>query len=316
MEKNKVDILREAVPYIQKFKGRIFVVKLGGRVVDDADALHALAEEVALVDEVGIHVVVVHGGGKQATQLSKRLGIEPRFVGGRRITDDATLDVAKFVYAGQVSIEILSSLRRQGVEAVGLSGVDGNTIVARRRPRKLVKDEATGKRRKIDFGHVGDIVEVNPRLILTLLQNDYVPVVSCLGADERGNIFNINADTIACEIAVGLKAEKLIMMSDVEGLLLDMKDPSSLVSRLTLKEARTLLRKKVISGGMIPKIDACVDVIERGVGSAHIISGKARNSLLFEVFTDEGSGTMVTGDGARAESTIVTPPAAARTNGR
>ncbi len=313
MEKDKVDVLREAVPYIQKFKGRIFVVKLGGRVVDDVEALHALSEEIALLDEVGIHVVVVHGGGKQATQLSERLGIEPRFVGGRRITDDATLDVAKMVYAGQVSIEIRSSLRRQGVEAVGLSGVDGNLIQARRRPRKTVKDEATGKRRKVDFGHVGDIIAVEPRVILCLLQNGYVPVVSCLGADERGNIFNINADTVACEIAVGLKAEKLIMMSDVDGLFLDIGDPESLVSKLTLVEAKRLLKKKVVTAGMIPKVQASINVVERGVGSAHIISGKERNSLLFEVFTDEGSGTMVTSDGSRGESTVVSEP---RANGR
>ncbi len=308
MDKAKVDILREAVPYIKRFKGRIFVVKLGGRVVEDTDALHALSEEIALLDEVGIRVVVVHGGGKQATELSAKLGIEPRFVGGRRITDDATLDVAKMVYAGQVSVEILSALRREEVEGVGLSGVDGNMISARRRPHKFLKDPETGRRQKVDFGHVGDIINVNPRLILCLLQNEYVPVIACLGADERGNIFNINADTIACEIAVGLKAEKLIMMSDVEGLYLDMKDPSTLVSKLTVKEARALVRKKVITAGMIPKILASINVVERGVGSAHIISGKSRNSLLFEVFTDEGSGTMVTTGAERPAATTVVVP--------
>ncbi len=292
MEKVKVDILREALPYIKRFKKTIFVIKISGKVTERMDHLHSLAEEVALLHQVGIRLLVVHGGGVQATRLSEQLGIKPRIVNGRRVTDDATLDIVKMVFAGKICTEILSSLRKKGIEGVGLSGIDGNIALARRRGLSRVLNRETGKRETIDFGNVGDVVEVNPRLLHTLIDNGYLPVVSPLAADSEGNVFNVNADAIACKMAVGLEAEKLILMSDVDGVLLDVEDPGSLISRLTLAEARSLLKKKSLRGGMVAKVEESVKVIERGVGSVHIINGTKRNSLLYEVFTEEGSGTM------------------------
>jgi acetylglutamate kinase len=294
MVNERLDLLREALPYIQRFKNKIFVVKLSGKITEDQEQLNSLAEEITLCQQVGIHVAVVHGGGKQLTTIAERLGIEQRIVNGRRVTDAETLEVAKMVFAGQINLDIVSALRGCGCETVGLSGVDGNIIHARRREIQKVLNQETGEVETIDFGHVGDIVEINARLLRLLLDNGYVPVVSSLGADEQGNIYNINADTIAAEIAVHLQAEKLILLTDVDGILLDREDPSSRVSRLTAEEAERLVRDRVVSSGMLPKIAAIAHLIRRGVRSAHIINGSRRNALLHEVFTDEGAGTMIT----------------------
>jgi acetylglutamate kinase len=210
------------------------------------------------------------------------------------VTDAETLEVAKMVFAGQINTDILSALRRAGADTVGLSGLDGNTIHARRREIQNVLNQETGQVEMIDFGHVGDIVEINVRLIQLLLENGYIPVLSSLGADEQGNVYNINADTIAAEIAVHLQAEKLILLTDVDGILLDRNDPSSRMSRLNVEEAESLVRGKIVSAGMLPKIAAIAHLIRRGVRSAHIINGGKRNALLNEVFTDEGAGTMIT----------------------
>jgi acetylglutamate kinase len=198
------------------------------------------------------------------------------------------------VFAGQINLDIVSALRGCGCETVGLSGVDGNIIHARRREIQKVLNQETGEVETIDFGHVGDIVEINVRLLRLLLDNAYVPVISSLGADEQGNIYNINADTIAAEIAVHLQAERLILLTDVDGILLDRDDPSSRLSRLTADEAERLVRDRVVSSGMLPKVAAIASLIRRGVRSAHIINGSKRNALLHEVFTDEGAGTMIT----------------------
>jgi acetylglutamate kinase len=294
MIQERLDLLREALPYIQRFKNNIFVVKLSGKVTEDQEQLNSLAEEITLLQQVGIHVAVVHGGGKQLTTIAERLGIAQRIVNGRRVTDTETLEVAKMVFAGQINLDIVSALRGCGCETVGLSGVDGNIIHARRREIQKVLNQETGEVETIDFGHVGDIVEINVRLLRLLLENAYVPVVSSLGADEQGNIYNINADTIAAEIAVHLQAEKLILLTDVDGILLDRDDPSSRLSRLTADEAERLVRDRVVSSGMLPKIAAIAHLIRRGVRSAHIINGSKRNALLNEVFTDEGAGTMIT----------------------
>lgn len=291
----RLDLLREALPYIQRFKNKTFVVKLSGKVTENQEQLNSLAEEITLCNQVGIHVAVIHGGGKQLTAISERLGITQRIVNGRRVTDAETLEVAKMVFAGQINTDILSALRRAGAETVGLSGLDGNTIHARRRAIQNVLNQETGEVERIDFGHVGDIVEINARLIRLLLDNGYVPVIASLGADEQGNVYNINADTIAAEIAVHLQAEKLVLLTDVDGILLDRDDPQSRISRLTIKEAERLVKEQVVSAGMLPKISAIARLIERGVRSAHIINGAKRNALLYEVFTDEGAGTMITG---------------------
>jgi acetylglutamate kinase len=295
MINERLDLLREALPYIQRFKNKVFVVKLSGKVTEDQDQLNSLAEEMTLCQQVGIHIAVVHGGGKQLTTIAERLGISQRIVNGRRVTDAETLEVAKMVFAGQINTDIVSALRRSGAETVGLSGLDGNTIHARRREIQRVLNQETGEVETIDYGHVGDIVEINARLLRLLLDNGYIPVISSLGADEQGNVYNINADTIAAEIAVRLQVEKLILLTDVDGILRDRDDPSSRISRVSVEEAERLVRERVVSSGMLPKIAAIAHLIRRGVRSAHIINGSKRNALLHEVFTDEGAGTMITG---------------------
>lgn len=294
MIRERLDLLREALPYIQRFAKKTFVVKLSGKITEDQDQLNSLAEEIALCERVGIRVCVVHGGGKQLTTIAQRLGVTQRIVNGRRITDAETLEIAKMVFAGQINTDILSAIRRAGAETVGMSGVDGNTIQARRREIQKVINQETGEVETIDYGHVGDVVEINVRLVQLLLDSGYIPVISSLGADEQGNVYNINADTIAAEIAVHLKAEKLILLTDVDGVLLDCDDPASRISRLTVEEAERLVRDRVVSSGMLPKIAAIAHLIRRGVRSAHIINGSKRNALLYEVFTDEGAGTMIT----------------------
>ncbi|MFN2454400.1 MAG: acetylglutamate kinase [Pyrinomonadaceae bacterium] len=289
----RLDLLREALPYIQRFKGKTFVVKLSGKATEDALNLASLAEELALMHQVGIRICVVHGGGKQLNELAARMGIEQTVINGRRVTDDATLEMAKMMFAGKINTDILAALHRKGVEAVGLSGVDGGIIDAERRPEQEVLNRATGTRSRVDFGHVGDVVEVNPRLLCVLMDHDYLPVLASLGADKEGMVFNINADTIASEIAVGLKAEKLILLSDVDGIYLRPDEPESKLSKLAVDEIDALVRVGVATGGMIPKLQSIASLVRRGVGSAHVINGSARNALLAEVFTDEGTGTMI-----------------------
>lgn len=289
----RLDLLREALPYIQRFKGHTFVVKLSGKITEKQDNLISLAEELALLHQVGIHICVVHGGGKQLTELAKRLGIEQTIIEGRRVTDDATLEMAKMIFAGKINTDILAALRNRGIEAVGLSGVDGNIVHAERRPPKEILNRETGVRAHVDFGHVGDVVRINSRLLTVLLDHGYLPVISSLGADDEGMVFNINADTVAAEIAVQLQAEKLILLSDVDGIYLSAGDAGSKLSRLTAAEADDLVKQGTATGGMIPKLQSITTLLRRGVHSAHIISGTNRNALLSEIFTDKGTGTMI-----------------------
>jgi acetylglutamate kinase len=221
------------------------------------------------------------------------MGVEQTIINGRRVTDDATLEMAKMIFAGKINTDILAALRNRGVEAVGLSGVDGNIVHAERRPPKEVTNRETGERGVVDFGHVGDVVEINARLLCVLLDQGYMPVVSSLGADSEGRVFNINADTIASEVAVCLQAEKLILLSDVDGIYLKPDDPQTKLSRLSVDEIETLIKNGTASGGMIPKLQGIAALLRRGVHSAHIINGNLRNALLSEVFTDEGTGTMI-----------------------
>jgi acetylglutamate kinase len=288
-----LDLLREALPYIQKFKGKTFVVKFSGKVTEDKGILVSLAEELALLHQVGIRVCVVHGGGKQLNQLAQKLGVVQTVIEGRRVTDDDTLELAKMIFRGKINTEILSALRNRGVEAVGLSGLDGGVVKAERRPPKDVLIKATGETERVDYGHVGDVVDVDIRLVDLLLENGYLPVISSLGADDEGKIYNINADTIAAEIAVRLYAEKLILLSDVNGIYLDPNDETTKIDRLSVKEARDMIASGKATGGMIPKLENLASLIERGVRSAHVIGGNSRNGILAEVFTDEGTGTMV-----------------------
>jgi len=295
MNDEKLNLLREALPYIQKFKGKTFVVKFSGKVTEDRENLASLAEELALLHQVGIRLCVIHGGGKQLSALATRLGVVQTVINGRRVTDDETLDLAKMIFAGKINTEILAALRRRGVEAVGLSGVDGNIVHAVRRPPKEMLNHQTGERKEIDFGHVGDVLKINDRLLQILLEKNYLPVVSSLGADDAGQIYNINADTIAAEIAVRLQAEKLVLLSDVAGIFLAPDKPETKISRLTAAEAKELITSGAASGGMIPKLQSITNLLKRNVKSAHVISGSTRNALLSEVFTDSGTGTMIIG---------------------
>jgi len=291
----RLDLLREALPYIQRFQGQTFVVKLSGKVTEDPENLTSLAEELALLHQVGIRICVVHGGGKQLSDLAKKLGIEQTIIEGRRVTDDATLEMAKMIFAGKINTDILAALRHRSIEAVGLSGVDGNIVHAAKRPPREILNRETGVRDKIDFGFVGDVVQINSRLLTVLLDHGYLPVISSLGADDEGMVFNINADTIAAEIAVQLQAEKLILLSDVDGIYLTPGDSQTKLSRVTVTEAGEMIKNGSASGGMIPKLQSIIVLLERGVHSAHIISGAKRNALLSEVFTDKGTGTMIVG---------------------
>ena len=289
----RLDLLREALPYIRRFKGKTFVVKLSGKVTEDRVGLISLAEELALMHQVGIRLCVVHGGGKQLSDLAKLMGVEQTIIEGRRVTDDATLEMAKMIFAGKINTDILSALRHRGVEAVGLSGVDGNIVHAERRPPKEITNRETGEKERVDFGNVGDILEINARLLTVLLDQGYLPVISSLGADAAGTVFNINADTIASEIAIQLQAEKLVLLSDVDGIYLRAGEADTKLSRLTADEAEDLIRQGSATAGMIPKLQSIVELLRRGVKNAHIINGTARNALLAEVFTDKGTGTMI-----------------------
>lgn len=288
-----LDLLREALPYIQKFKGKTFVVKFSGKVTEDRENLASLTEELALIHQVGIRVCVIHGGGKQLTELAEKLGVVQKVIEGRRVTDDDTLELAKMVFRGKINTEILAQFRRRGIHAVGLSGIDGGVVNATKRPPKKMVNKRTGESETIDFGHVGDVVEVDTALIEHLLEKDYLPVISSLGADDDGRIFNINADTIASEIAISLKAEKLVLLSDVNGIYLDENNEDTKLSRLTTADARHMIDSGRATGGMIPKLENLISLLTRGVSSAHIVSGTTRNGILAEVFTDEGTGTMV-----------------------
>jgi len=288
-----LDLLREALPYIQRFKGKTFVIKFSGKVTEEKAILRSLAEELALLHQVGIRICVVHGGGKQLTELAQKLGVVQTVIQGRRVTDDDTLELAKMIFRGKINTEILSALRHRGIDAVGLSGIDGGVIMAERRPPKEVFNKKTGESETVDFGHVGDVVEVDARLINLLLENHYLPVVSSLAADDDGRIYNINADTIASEMAVRLGAEKLILLSDVNGIYLDANDVSTKIDRLTVAEAKSMIESGRATGGMIPKLESLISLLNRGVRSAHIVGGTSRNGLLAEVFTDEGTGTML-----------------------
>lgn len=293
MNHDRLELLREALPYIQKFKGRVFVIKLSGKVTEKPAILQSLAEEIVLCHQVGIRIIVVHGGGQQVTHLARRLGVEQRIVLGRRVTDDETLELAKMIFAGKINTEVAAALHRLGVPTVGLTGFDGQLVRARRRHPQRILNPETGREEIVDYGHVGDVESVNGRLLLLLLENGYLPVVCCLAADAQGNIFNVNADTIAAELAANLDAEKLLVLTDVDGIFLDRNDPTTRLSRLTLAQLEELLAGRCLTEGMLPKADAILRLLSRGRTTVHILNGCRRNALLQEIFTDEGSGTMI-----------------------
>ena len=279
-------VLVETLPYIQQFAGSVIVVKFGGNAMVDDQLAAQFAEDVVLMHSVGIRPVVVHGGGPQIGALMDRLGIQSEFRDGLRVTDAETLDVARMVLVGKVNRDIVSSINRHGSLAVGLSGEDAGLIRAAARNPEL--------------GFVGDVESVNPAIIERLLAEDLIPVVSTIGADLSGQAYNINADTVAAAVAGALGAERLLYLTDVEGLLADIGDPLSRISRIDLSGLAALIDNGAISGGMIPKVQACVDAVEAGVGSAHMVDGRIPHVLLLELFTDLGIGTMVLPDGGVA----------------
>jgi acetylglutamate kinase len=290
---NDISLLKQALPYLRHHKKSTMVVKLGGEIAANPAALRSLSEDVSLLVHVGIRIVVIHGGGPQATEMQKRLGLEPVMVGGRRVTDEATLDVAKMIFAGKINTDILSAMRGQGVSAVGLSGVDGDILHAVKRPPTEVVDPQTGAKQVVDYGHVGDITGVDTSLVRLLLDHKYVPVISSLASDGQGNVLNVNADTVAAAIAKDLQASKLVILTGVPGLLRRKDDPTSLVSRITTEEARAAMKDGSVSGGMLPKLRALVDAVEGGVERGHVLSGVVPGALLLELFTSAGSGTLI-----------------------
>lgn len=286
--------LKGALRYVRAYRDRVFVVKLGGDVLGDPDALDGVAAQLALLASLGIRLVVVHGGAAQATALSRRLGDEPQLVAGRRVTDDRALEVVTMVYAGQLNVAVLSALRGHRVQAVGVSGVDGDLLTARRRPPVTVTDDA-GVTQEVDFGHVGDIAHVDPHVLRTLLDARLVPVVASLAGDEDGNVYNVNADTVAVALAVELAAQKLIFLTGAPGVLRDRHDPATLVTFADPGDLAELMAGGALVGGMRPKVEACIRAATHGVERTHIIDGRAPDALLLEVFTGVGCGTMIVG---------------------
>lgn len=273
-------VLVEALPYIQAFAGRTVVVKFGGNAMVDEALAHSFAADIVLLRAVGMRPVVVHGGGPQIGALLARLGKESEFRDGLRVTDAETLDVARMVLSGQVGRELVGAINRHDLVAVGLSGEDAGLIVATQRDASL--------------GYVGDVVDVNRAILDTLLDGGFIPVVSTIGSDGEGQAYNINADSAAIAVAAALGAEKLVYLTDVPGVLTDVGDPTSLLSLLSAARARLLIADGVISGGMIPKVEACLDAIDAGVGAAHILDGRVAHVVLLELLTDAGVGTKIT----------------------
>ncbi len=278
----RAQVLTEALPYIRQYNGRIVVVKYGGNAMVSDQLRQQVMEDIVLLRLVGVKVVLVHGGGPEISEMMTRLGKKPEFVDGLRVTDRETVDIVQMVLAGKVNKTLVNLLEVKGGRAMGISGMDGRLILARQRDSRL--------------GYVGTITHVNVAPLLDLLEKGYIPVVSTLGCDEEGNTYNINGDTAAAYIAGALGAERLIMMTDIAGVLRDKNDPSTLIPRLTIDEAVALFDEQIIAGGMIPKVECCIDAIHRGVGSAIIMDGRVPHSILMEILTDEGAGTMVVGE--------------------
>jgi len=286
--------LRTAVPYIQKFKGEIFVVKLGGDLCEPLSRLEPVLEQVVVLHQLGVRIVLVHGGGKQIEKLSEKLGIQTEKIDGRRVTSKDTLETVKMSLSGVITTDILALLKKLRANAVGLSGVDSALITAERRPPR--KDSSGAE---IQFGEVGDIVEINTSIIDDLFEHERIPVVASLGCSERGEVLNINADTVASSLAVALRARKLVFLLNTPGVLREQKDPSSLISVIESSEVEDLIKNKIISGGMLPKVTAGLHALEQGVRRVHLVSGLTQDALLKEIFTNEGSGTLLTSSSGR-----------------
>lgn len=282
-------VLMEALPYIQKFHGETMVIKIGGHAMVDPSILETVIRDTVLLHYVGIRVVLVHGGGPEITEKMRAMGKEPKFVMGLRITDRETLEIAQMVLVGKINDGIVSLITKCGARGVGLSGNDGNLMIARKMELQRVKEGDL--EHEIDLGYVGEIERVDPAVLHTLLDNHYIPVIAPIAIDRNGGSLNVNADLAAGEIAIALRAYKLIQLTDVEGVM--DAERKKVFRRLQLGEIDRLIGEGVITGGMIPKIEAGVKAVRHGVGSAHIVNGNRPHNLLLELFTDEGVGTMI-----------------------
>ena len=278
----RAEVLTQALPYIKKYSGKVVVIKYGGNAMVNEQLKQQVMEDIALLWLIGVKVVLVHGGGPEISETMKRLGKQAQFVNGLRVTDKETVDIVQMVLAGKVNKTLVNLLQMKGGHAVGLSGIDGGIIEA------TMKDEA--------LGYVGKITRIRTQPITDLLEKNYIPVISTVASDRQGNTYNINGDTAAAYIAGALNAVRLIMMTDIAGILRDKDDPSTLIPALTVKEAKKLFDEGVISGGMIPKVDCCIEAINKGVKHVVIMDGRVPHSILMELLTDEGAGTMVMGD--------------------
>jgi len=277
----RAQVLTQALPYIKRYTGKTVVVKYGGNAMINETLKQQVMEDIVLLWLIGVKIVLVHGGGPEINELMDKLGKTPEFIDGLRVTDKETVDIVQMVLAGKVNKTLVNLLEKQGGKAVGLSGMDGRLIEAK------VKDER--------LGYVGEITKIHINPVADLLEKGYIPVISTLGCDKEGNTYNINGDTAAAYIAGALKAERLIMMTDIAGVLMDKDDPSSLIPEISVADAEKLYEDGVISGGMIPKVDCCVRAINKGVKNVVIMDGRVPHSILMELLTDEGAGTMVIG---------------------
>ena len=274
----RADVLTQALPYIKKYYNKIIVVKYGGNAMINEDLKDAVMGDIVLLSLIGIKVVLVHGGGPEITDMLSRVGKKTEFVNGLRVTDKETVDIVQMVLAGKINKNLVNLIQNKGGKAIGLCGIDGH----------MIKAEPLDER----LGYVGEITDVNVTPILDVLEKGYIPVISTVGYDNDGNTYNINADTAAASIAGHLGAESLISMTDIEGILRDKNDPSTLISKIYVSDAPQLMREGVISGGMIPKVNCCIEAIRRGVNRVFIIDGRIPHSILIETLTDEGIGTM------------------------
>ena len=276
----RAEVLTAALPYIRRYNGKCVVVKYGGNAMINQQLKEQVMEDIVLLWLIGVKVVLVHGGGPEISETMAKLGKKPEFVDGLRVTDKETVDIVQMVLAGKVNKTLVNMLEMKGGKAMGISGIDGRLIEAD------FKDER--------LGYVGNITNVNIQPVTDLLEKGYIPVVSTVACDENGNTYNINGDTAAARVAGALEAERLIMMTDIAGILRDKDDPSTLIPKITVEEAKALYKQNVISGGMIPKVDCCIDALNHGVNNVVIMDGRIPHSILMELLTDEGAGTMVT----------------------
>jgi len=278
----RASILVSALPYIQNYYGKIIVIKYGGSAMINEQLKDSVMRDIVLLSLIGVKVVLVHGGGPEITEMLKQVGKESKFIDGLRVTDKETVEIVQMVLCGKINKNLVNLIQNKDGKAIGLSGVDGHMIKAR------MKDER--------LGYVGEITQINTKPILDVLEKGYIPVISTIGCDDEGNVYNINADTAAAELAAGLNAESLFLMTDISGILRDKDDPSSLISKITYKQAFALKEEGIISGGMLPKVECCISALEGGVKKAFIVDGRIPHALLIETLTDEGIGTMFTGE--------------------